>query len=166
MSGDHRGFAIMTRVCPFAQQYTYPAALIQGRKLCRNDVLRLVWREGTCHPQNRGPKIYYPLPRPALPPRGTTSGLSADHRTGQQSEYLLKRTGITSSRTINVGTFVGFKAPPETGMTKDCLQHTHYTLTEQTETPQASSTRYFLRVVTVVTSVTIVPKSSRSDSVY
>jgi len=32
------------------------------------------------------------------------------------------------------------------------------------EPPQASSTRYLLRVVTVVTSVTMVPKSSRSDS--
>jgi len=41
-----------------------------------------------------------------------------------------------------------------------------YTQTQQTETPQASSTRYLLRVVTVlvVISVTIVPKSSLSDS--
>ena len=35
---------------------------------------------------------------------------------------------------------------------------------EKTQIPQASSTLYLLRVVTVVTSVTIVPKSSRSDS--
>jgi len=35
---------------------------------------------------------------------------------------------------------------------------------ERTIEPQVSSTRYLLRVVMVVTSVTIVPKSSRSDS--
>ena len=34
----------------------------------------------------------------------------------------------------------------------------------KTATPQASSTRYLLRVVTTVTSVTTVPNSSRSDS--
>jgi hypothetical protein len=35
---------------------------------------------------------------------------------------------------------------------------------EQSETPQASSTLYVLRVVMMVTLVAIVPKSSRSDS--
>jgi len=44
----------------------------------------------------------------------------------------------------------------------------HASVAHGEDKPQASSTRYFLRVlvtvVTVVTSVTIVPKSSRSDS--
>ena len=45
---------------------------------------------------------------------------------------------------------------------RDCY---YYTRTEWTKT-QASSTRYLLRVVMVVTSVTIVPKPSRSYSVF
>jgi len=39
-----------------------------------------------------------------------------------------------------------------------------YTRRDQGKVPHASSTLYLLRVVTVVTSVTIVPKSSRLDS--
>ena len=46
------------------------------------------------------------------------------------------------------------------------LLHKYYKLDRLTESHQISSTLYFLRVVmrVVVTSVTIVPKSSRSDS--
>ena len=46
----------------------------------------------------------------------------------------------------------------------DCLQRKDRARMVQIEHNQASSTRYLLRVVIVVTSVTIVPRSSRSDS--
>ena len=62
---------------------------------------------------------------------------------------------------------------PRSGPMRMEAKDYHYTLTlhkDQTETPQASSTRYLLRVVTVVvrtaTSFNIVPNASPSDSVY